>query len=309
MRFHGGNKTYSLPKENQRQFKELDTSLSKEIYFISGYWERRLGLSKLNFCYTSKSKSTSKNSIIQTTCRCLRQVTKGNNETALVWLNKENAEILNKQLKKEQDTSIEELNKITRVSNTEMVKRYSRIDFLKVPKVDYYQLKVSYNSIEEEKSANTKEKLIELSRTLEEYKSNALIETTTGLEHLEDGELEFLENLGNDLANYNVWIFNIAKDSFETITTTTLHSFDKELKAIFKKVTFEKNEQRFFNEQFDLFKINSKIRVAFSVRKSLKTKQEIIPKEANLLIIDNLKSVEQNKNIFPDKDISNSCFR
>ena len=305
LRFHGGNKTYSLPKENELQFKSLDTSLSKKKYILlvaigKEGWDCQ---SLTSVILPQKSKSTSKNSIIQTTCRCLRQVTKGNNETALVWLNKENAEILNKQLKKEQDTSIEELNSITRASNTKMVKRVSRMGFLKVPKVDYYQLKVSYNSIEEEKSANTKEKLIELSRTLEEYKCNALI-TTTGLEHLEAGELEFLENLGKDLANYNAWIFNIAKDSFDTITITALHSFDKELKAIFEKVTFEKNEQRFFNEQFDLFKINSKIRVAFSVRKSLKTKQEIIPKEANLLIIDNLKPVEQNKNIFPDKEIS-----
>jgi len=188
-----------------------------------------------------------------------------------------------------------------------MVERISRMDFLKVPKVDYYQLKVSYQSIEEEKKANTKEKLIELYNTIEEYKSNALI-TTTGLEHLDSGELEFLENTGNNLASYNAWIFNISKDSFETITSIELHSFDKELKAIFEKITFVKNEQQFFNEQFDLFKINSKIRVAFSVKKSLKTKQEIIPKEANLLIVDNLKAVEQNKNILPDKDISSQIL-
>ncbi len=117
-----------------------------------------------------------------------------------------------------------------------MVERISRMDFLKVPKVDYYQLKVSYQSIEEEKKANTKEKLIELYNTIEEYKSNELI-TTTGLEHLDSGELEFLENTGNNLASYNAWIFNISKDSFETITSIELHSFDKELKAIFEKIT------------------------------------------------------------------------
>lgn len=305
LRFHGGNKTYSLPKENELQFKSLDTSLSKKKYILlvaigKEGWDCK---SLTSVILPQKSKSTSKNTIIQTTCRCLRQVTKGKDESALVWLNKENAQILNKQLQKEQHTSIEELNNLKRDTKAEMVERVSRMDFLKVPKVDYYQLKVSYQSIEEEEKVNTKEKLLVLNKKIEEYKSTALI-TTTGLEHLDAGELEFLENTGNNLANYNAWIFNISKDSFETITSAELHSFDNELKAIFSTITFVKNEQQFFNEQFDLFKINSKIRVAFSVKKSLKTKQEIIPKEANLLIVDNLKAVEQNKNIFPDENVS-----
>jgi len=305
LRFHGGNKTYSLPKENELQFKSLDTSLSKKKYILlvaigKEGWDCK---SLTSVILPQKSKSTSKNTIIQTTCRCLRQVTKGNDESALVWLNKENAEILNKQLQKEQHTSIEELNNIKRNAKVEMVERVSRMDFLKVPKVDYYQLKVTYQSIEEEEKANTKEKLIQLHKTIEEYKTTALI-TTTSLDFLEEGQAEYLVNSGFELANYNAWIFNISKDSFETITSIELHSFDKELKAIFEKITFMKNEQQFFNEQFDLFKINSKIRVAFSVKKCLKTKQEIIPKEANLLIVDNLKAVEQNKNIFPEEEVS-----
>ena len=305
LRFHGGNKTYSLPKENALQFKSLDTSLSKKKYILlvaigKEGWDCK---SLTSVILPQKSKSSSKNTIIQTTCRCLRQVTKGNDESALVWLNKENAEILNKQLQKEQHTSIEELNSIKRSGNIEMVERVSRMDFLKLPKVDYYQLKVSYQSIEEEEKANTKDKLTELYKTIEEYKSNALI-TTTSLDFLEEGQAEYLVNSGFELANYNAWIFNISKDSFETITSLKLHLFDKELKLIFEAITFIKKGTLLFNEQFDLFKINSKIRVAFSIKKSLKTKQEIIPKEANLLIVDNIKAIEQNKNIFPNKQIS-----
>jgi type III restriction enzyme len=309
LRFHGGNKTYSLPKENEIQFKSLDTSLSKKKYILlvaigKEGWDCK---SLTSVILPQKSKSTSKNTIIQTTCRCLRQVIKGNDESALVWLNKENAQILNKQLQKEQHTSIEELNNIKRDTKVEMVERVSRMDFLNVPKVDYYQLKVSYQSIEEEEKANTKEKLIQLHKTIEDYKTTALI-TTTSLDFLEEGQAEYLVNSGFELANYNAWIFTISKDSFETITSVKLHSFDKELKAIFLAITFLKNEQQFFNEQFDVFKINSKIRVAFSAKKSLKTKQEIIPKEANLLIVDNLKAVEQNKHIFPDAAISNQIL-
>ncbi len=305
LRFHGGNKSYSLPKENELQFRSLDTPLSKKKYILlvgigKEGWDCK---SLTSVILPQKSKSSSKNTIIQTTCRCLRQVTRGNDESALVWLNKENANILNKQLQKEQQTSIEEINSITRTSKPEMIERVSRMDFLKLPKVDFYQLKVSYQSIEEEEKANTKKKLQELLTNISKYKSTALI-TTTGLEHLEDGELEYLENSGANFANFNTWVFNIAKESFETTTSNKLHQFDTELKEVFEAITFEKDKQLFFNEQFDLYLINSQIRVAFSIKKSLKTKQEIIPQEANLLIVDKLKAIVQNKNIFPGKDIS-----
>jgi hypothetical protein len=305
LRFHGGNKEYSLPKENELQFKSLDTPLSKKKYILlvgigREGWDCK---SLTSVILPQQSKSSSKNTIIQTTCRCLRQVTRGNDETALVWLNKENAEILNKQLQKEQQTSIEEINSITRKTKTEMVERISRMEFLNLPKVDFYQLKVSYLSIEEEEKANTKKKLQELLKNISQYQSTVLI-TTTGLDHLEEGELEYLNNSGTYIANFNTWIFTIAKESFETTTSNDLHQFDTELKAIFKAITFEKNNQLFFNEQFDVYVINSQIRVAYSIKKSLKTKQEIIPKEANLLIVDKLKAVEQNKYLFPDKEIS-----
>ena len=111
----------------------------------------------------------------------------------LLWygLIEENANILNDQLKKEQHTSIKEINDLNRITKPEMVERVSRMEFLKLPKVDFYQLKVTYQSIEEEEKANTKEKLKELYQNIQQYKSTALI-TTTVLEHLDTGELELL---------------------------------------------------------------------------------------------------------------------
>ena len=306
LRFHGGNKTYSLPKENGLQFKSLDTPLSKKKYILlvgigKEGWDCK---SLTSVILPQKSKSSSKNTIIQTTCRCLRQVIKGNEETALVWLNKENAEILNKQLQKEQQTSIEELNSLERNANSEMVERVSRMEFLKLPKIDYYQLKIKYQSVEEEDNANTKNKLRFLIENIEKYKTTAVI-ITTGLEHLDGGTLDFLSSqTGDNPTNYNTWVFDISKDSFNTTTTKELHQFDTELKLILKTITFTNSSQLFFDDQYDLYNINSQIRVAFNIKKYLKTDEEIIPKEANLLIVDKLKTIEQNKNLFPNKEIS-----
>ncbi|MDA3937879.1 MAG: DEAD/DEAH box helicase family protein [Spirochaetia bacterium] len=303
LRFHGGNNQYTLPKENGLEFNSLDTSISRKKYILL------VGIGKEGWDCKSltavilpqKSKSSSKNTIIQTTCRCLRQVAKGNDETALVWLNRENASILNSQLEKEQHTSIEEINNLSKKGGTDNVERFSRMDFLKLPKITYYQLKIKYQSVEEEKNANTREKLDKILQNINQYKSVAVV-TTTGLENFEAGQIELLEKAGTNFANYNTWIFSIAKESLETTTERDLHQFDEEFKEIFKVITFIKNNQTLFDEQYDLYTLASQIRVCFSIKKYLKTDEEIIPKEANLLIVDKLKPVENHKDIYPDKE-------
>ncbi|MGQ1911207.1 DEAD/DEAH box helicase family protein [Marinifilum sp. RC60d5] len=310
LRYHGGNKTYTLPKENALDFKSLDTPLSKKKYILlvaigKEGWDCK---SLTSVILPQKSKSASKNSIIQTTCRCLRQVIKGNDETALVWLNRENANILNKQLEKEQQTSIEEINSLSKNTSSEIVERTSRMEFLKIPKIDFYQLKVRYQSIEEEESENTTAKLISLKNSIKEYKSSAVV-TTTGLDKLEDGEIEYILDTSNSIANYNTWIFDIVKDSFMTISTTELHKFDIQLSAIFKAITIKKSEGLFWNTQYDTYNIENQIRLAFSIKKHLKTDEEIIPKEANLLIVDKLRAIENNKYIYPSAEVSEQILQ
>ncbi|MCF7559408.1 DEAD/DEAH box helicase family protein [Sabulilitoribacter multivorans] len=310
LRFHGGNKIYSLPKENELQFKSLDTTISKKKYILlvaigKEGWDCK---SLTSVILPQKSKSASINAIIQTTCRCLRQVVKGHDETALIWLNRENATILNKALEKEQNTSIEELNNLDKNKGTDLVERHSRMEFLKLPKIDYYQLKVKYQSIEEEEKPNTKIKLEELFKNINDYKANYAI-TTKGLDFLDEGELSFLNSSGFQLANYNHWIAHIAKDSFSTISAKELHQFNEQLKPIFQAIILNSEGNLFFNEQFDTYKIESKIRVAFSIKRDLTTEEEIIPKEANLLILDKLKSIPKHKNLYPNQEVTKQILQ
>lgn len=305
LKFHGGNKVYTLPSENEYQFKSLDTSFSKKKYILlvgigKEGWDCK---SLTSVILPQKSKSASKNTIIQTACRCLRQVTKGNLETALIWLNRENATILNKQLKKEQNTSIEELNNINRNNQVDFVERFSRMEYLQLPKIDFYQLKVKYQTVEEEKNANTINKLIQLIDNLKNYKANYAI-TTKGLDYLDDGELSFLNSTGYLPANYNQWIATISKDSFNTISSRQLHEFDKELRVIFDKIIIDKNSKKYFDEQYDSYLIESEIRKAFNIKRQLTTEEEIVPKEANLLIVDKLKPIVNHKDLYPSKEVT-----
>jgi hypothetical protein len=309
LRFHGGNAKYSLPIENELQFKSLDTKFSKKKYILlvgigKEGWDCK---SLTSVILPQKSQSASKNTIIQTACRCLRQVTKGNNETALIWLNRENATILNKQLEKEQNTSIEELNNLNKNKGVELIERYSRIEYLQLPTIDFYQLKIKYQTLEEEEFANTKNKLNALSKNLNNYKANYAI-TTKGLDYLDEGELSFLNSTGYNTANYNLWIATISKDSFNTISSSELHQFDDELRMIFDAITIQKDDKNYFNEQYDAYNIESQIRIAFSIKRQLTTEEEIIPKEANLLIVDKLKPIANHKNLYPNQEVINQIL-
>ena len=146
-----------------------------------------------------------------------------------------------------------------------------------MPLVDFYQLRVKYQSIDEETEAHTKTKLQELVKNIDQYKAAALV-TTAEINNLDEGEIAIMKQTGFDAANFNLWVHKISKESFNFIKTTELQVFNTELQAIFKKITYEENNILFWNELYDLYTINSKITLAFSIKRDLKTESEVIPR-------------------------------
>jgi hypothetical protein len=91
----------------------------------------------------SQKKDSPTNMVLQTSCRCLRQVTAADvDATALVWLSGENARILNKQLSEEQKASIASLNAAAEERALDIVKRHDRTPLLSPPEIDYVALYV-----------------------------------------------------------------------------------------------------------------------------------------------------------------------
>ncbi|MCC6548722.1 MAG: DEAD/DEAH box helicase family protein, partial [Ignavibacteriaceae bacterium] len=301
LRFHKGNKEYPQPDGSELEFRSLDLPISNKRYILlvqvgKEGWD----CPSLTGVILSQKGDSPQNMVLQTSCRCLRQVDKGKEETALIWLNEENADTLNKQLKLEQNTSIEELNRTKRSENGQTVDRYSRMDFLQLPKVDFYQMKVTYQAVDEEDTPNTKTKLKTLLRNIDELKNSGLI-TTSDFSDVEVGEIEVVYQAGQVSANFNHWLFDISRGSFGLITEAMLNQFRKELYDIFETVTFEKDGRRIFNEFYNQYLIQSKIRVAFSVKRDLQTNTEVIPEKAELLIAEKLSGVEKNKLLYPDE--------
>lgn len=301
LRFHKGNKAHPQPEGSELEFRSLDLPISKKRYILlvqvgKEGWD----CPSLTGVILSQKGDCPQNMVLQTSCRCLRQVDKGKEETAVIWLNKENAEILNKQLKQEQNTSIEELNNTKRTGKPETIDRHSRMDFLQLPKVDFYQMKVTYQAIDEEETPNTKAKLKALLKNIDNFKASALI-TTSDIANIDTGEIDVINETGIAFANFNQWLFQISRESFGLISEAQLHQYDNELKEIFETISYEKEGQRFFNELYDLYTIQSKIRLAFSIKRDLQTDTEVIPKQAELLIAERLTEVERNSRLYPNE--------
>jgi hypothetical protein len=299
LRFHKGNKAYPQPEGSELEFRSLDLPISqKRFILLVQVGKEGWDCPSLTGVILSQKGDSPQNMVLQTSCRCLRQVDAGREDTAKIWLNQENADTLNKQLKLEQNTSIEELNKVKSAGNPETVERHSRMEFLQLPKVDFYQMKVTYQAVEEEESENTLPKLQALLSSLADYKATAMI-TTSGLANLDTGEIDCIDETGINCANFNQWLFEIARGSFCTITENKLRKYQNELREIYLAVTYEKQGQRFFNDLYDLYAIESQIRLAFSIRRELQTDSEVIPQQAELLIAGRLCAVEKNPRLFP----------
>ncbi len=106
LKFHKGNKQYPQPADSQMQFDILDKSISKiRIILLVQIGKEGWDCRSLTGIILSQEGDCPTNMVLQTSCRCLRQVIKGSPETALIYLNSSNAEKLNVQIEKQHHIS------------------------------------------------------------------------------------------------------------------------------------------------------------------------------------------------------------
>jgi hypothetical protein len=307
LKFHRGNKKYKLPKENELEFISLDipaakAGRSKKIILLVQVGKEGWDCRSLTGVILSQQGDCKTNMVLQTSCRCLRQVDKGMEESAIIWLNEFNAEKLNNQLREEQKTSIEEINRLDKSKLSETILQVSRLEYLKLPKVNFYQLKVQYNDLVIEESPDTENKLKTILSD-ESVMQNPLSIQHRNLLHIKE-TVTHVYFSGNETADFNTWIFNIAKESFNRIELQVLLQHKKILLYIFNKITYEKESARFFNNVFKQKEIRTAVRLAFHCRRELKTESELVPENASMLIVGNLKPVQKHEKLYPDEKAS-----
>lgn len=304
LKYHGGNKAYAKPEGAEIQFASLDTDFSAiRVVLLVQIGKEGWDCKSLTGVILPQKGVCPTNMVLQTSCRCLRQVVRNSGETALIWLNKYNADILNRQLKQQQNISLHEFNE-GRCKETVKIERFSRMQKLNVPPVDFYQLKVSYQTLITENSPHTKEKLAD---------EKIFAEAEATLVHRQDLSGEALghylaEKEKGECVSFRKWLYVIAKESFNTLSLENLTAYEHSLKRIFRRIT-TKDEEGYtrYDNRYDQKEIRSLVRQAFVPKRSFLEKEETVPCRASLLQVESLVSplyvADGNAFYPPQKDV------
>lgn len=300
LKFHKGNKRYPQPADSQMEFDSLDQPFSKiRIVLLVQVGKEGWDCRSLTGIILSQEGDCPKNMVLQTACRCLRQVQKDTLETALIYLNSSNADKLNSQLQKQHHISLQEFTDADHRKT--QLNRYDRTKYLRLPKVDFYQLKIRYETLITEK-AQPEEKL---SVACDDAKNSIGTIKTTDFSKSELGTVFDDAERGNIPAVYYPWLYGIVRSSFDTLTMEELQPYDTQLRAIFEAITYQRDSSRYFSSQYDLAKVEANIRKAFCDSHSFEMKEERIPQSASLLNIANFTQVveaERPQDYYPDQE-------
>lgn len=288
LKYHGGNKQYPQPEGAETAFASLDLSFSKiRVILLVQIGKEGWDCKSLTGVILPQKGVCLVNMVLQTTCRCLRQVVKHNQETAIVWLNKFNADTLNKQLQQQQNITLQEFSQKPTTTRTS-IERYSRMEQMQVPPIDFYQLKVSYETLVFDENNDPHVRLQDPA---------ILVETDSTLIHQQDMTGKLIasyeqETTGEEKPSFQWWLQQIAKESFATIKVAELKKYEAELHAIYNALTPKHDYQR----------VRSLIRQTFQPIRDFKVKEEVVPEKAALLQIEKLISpIEDFGRFYPSQ--------
>ena len=236
--------------------------------------------------------------VLQTTCRCLRQVIKGNKETALIYLNQDNEKLLSGQLKKTQHTTLKEFQEGTKILNK--INRTSRMEYLNIPEIEYYKMNIKYSEEikEEAKTSRDLKKIL----SMDSIKKNVIVTEKNINDEVVKTNINSI--IYGEHINYNKWLLNISKESFGFITLDMLNEYNRELKSIYKTITIDNK----FNMTYNHKLINNLIRKAFYDKRKMTIIKEEIPESASILSIADIPAIDLvNKEMkYPENEIVNT---
>ncbi len=303
LKYHGGNKKYAVPEQAALEFASLDTSLSHiKIILLAQIGKEGWDCKSLTGVILPQKGACPQNMVLQTSCRCLRQVVKHEQEDALIWLNEDNAKVLNRELEKQQHTTIDDLN--NRGHHGEIViQRFSRMEKQQVPPIDFYQLKVSYNTLIAEEELHTGETLAS-PQLLTDGKDILITEQDLTGQQVDAQRERLRDEESTFPITFNAWLHTIVKESFGTLTFSRLNAYQAQLRSVFGSISEEREGKCYLKGYYDHRAIRANIRKAFIPVRTIDVKEEVIPEQASLLRIEKLTSpiyVNSVQRFYPDQ--------
>lgn len=220
----GKEKAYELPKENLTIFNNLDKPYNKKRIILlvavgTEGWDCRSLTSVV-----LPRKTTTKNFVLQTTARCLREVEKAKNEKALIYLGAGNYDTLDKELKENYKLTINDL-KITGENEVPVIVRKPKLGKLEYKQIIY---KYHINILKQTQDFRTQLQAFDFEIFKKKYDYTA--KETKGKISDSGMQSEISENLEQYHAlryNFTSFIYDLAKALYYRYTPKTLLSYYK----------------------------------------------------------------------------------
>ena len=287
-----GVKKYPEPEGSEAAFTMLDSSSSKvRIILLVQIGKEGWDCKSLTGVILPHEGACHKNMVLQTSCRCLRQVIRGEREKALIWMNKWNADKLNRELKQQQNITLQEFGNKPE-TDLKHIERHSRMDKMQVPPIDFYQLKVEYETQIVEEQPDTTERLTDLDLLKKADASMATVQDLTG--KIVDYQ-QLLQEEGECLS-YHWWLEKIVEESFETLSIENILQYDLQLHSIFEAITKPMvggdGERRMEDTEYDHQQIRASIRKAFVPKRDYTIVEEVVPETASILSVERPKPLD-----------------
>ncbi|MBE6133284.1 MAG: restriction endonuclease subunit R [Erysipelotrichaceae bacterium] len=302
LKFHNGNKSYPAPQDADLQFNSLDTPLSKiRVILLCQIGKEGWDCKSLTGVILSQENDCPTNSVLQTSCRCLREVDDASKENAIIWLNSKNAQTLDSQLQAQQGITIKEFQ--NRNQPKYHVQRRSRISKLNLPDIDFYQV-----CIKTETKIVTKAnpKIFLNTFNPDSYKAetfkvavkdfNGHINNVAELESFDDYSLP---------TTYIEWINDLVKESLGSLSFEIIKPFENELHNVFEKICDKVGDDCFLRKELNHSKIRSEIRKSFRDKITFSSKEEVLPDHCDWIdpaTLTKTKLVLKLSELFPDRD-------
>ena len=299
-----GARKYAEPEGSEAAFAMLDSPTSKiRIVLLVQIGKEGWDCKSLTGVVLPHEGACPKNMVLQTSCRCLRQVVRGEQEKALVWMNRWNADKLNKELKQQQNITLQEFSKKPEPAK-KRIERFSRMDKQQVPPIDFFQLKVEYETQVIEEQPDTATLLAD--ESLKQKANRSLV-------YVQDFEgnmlgYEDLRKENGESFTFHWWLQKIAKESMGALSMKELKQYEAQLHKLFDEITIadeQDGKYRTENMEYDHYQIRANIRKAFVPKRDFRISEEVVPDTATILSVEQPMplDVEDDSRFYPSEKV------
>ena len=295
LKYHRGNAGHPAPKGAEADFAALDSPASPyRIVLLVQIGKEGWDCKSLTGVILAQKGDSPSNMVLQSSCRCLREVQRGVRHNALIYLSADNAKILEDQLKNTQGTSIAQLN-AAGAGAPPLRPVHNRWAWLEsqqqLPLIETWQLRLKSQTLHIEQSADTASAL---AQALQTAGTRSAAQLSTGNFDSLQVQSADLDTLG-ETAEFADWLHTLFSESAGSVQFSQLQAHCRVLHKIFDALTEPEpcistwpgaaRELRRYQLLAPQAQVRSQIRQAFWPLRRYTSEVEALPESAQLLLL------------------------